>query len=358
MHRKIKKNIFKNYYNFVDIENVCSLSDISNIANNSFDYNTSSDISGDTSSDIAKNITQNANENIESSFLINEDECFSLEFKNGYFSSILDNVGAGELGNLIRQICIDAITRVLNFYEKREPKFAVVQALKEANRLILLRKTKFSDNDQISVIGVHVKDRELCIANVGNCRAYLIRDDIIRKLNKEHTYIQELLESGITPTKEEIEENKNTLTRMLGSVANIDIATLSLWIWDSKDCDVDINDVILLCSDGFYNAVSEEEIMNKISECEKDYKLVGSELLDLAKSKNTNENISLAIVPLKGQLKNVLPLGYKEIEEINNEARIKAKNFDIDNYVFSLHLAILTILFNFISILCFYIGLI
>lgn len=301
---------------------------------------------------------------------VNEDKFFNLKLPTSYFASIFDGIGGGATGELSAQICIDAISRELKTYEYRKTKQGILQAFKEANRMLLLRKTKLStDNNNAcaSACGILIRDREVCIANIGNCRAYLIRQTAIQQITKEHTYLQELIDNGIAPNEDEISNKKHLLTRMLGGSANIDISSFPLWIWDSKDCDVECDDLILICTDGLYEYVSKDEIVKKINEIGQDYKLITKELVKLAIANGSQDNISLTIIPLNGQLKNAMPPGYKEVEENiygteefdddNYEDQSENRIKDIDNIIYFLHMFILMILFNFISFMSFLVSL-
>ena len=325
---KTRKILSKNPSSFIDVNNICS------------------------------HTTSN---NME----VNEDAIFDLQLQSCFFLGVFDGVGSSETGEFVTQISIDAITRELKLYEFRPLKYAITQSLREANRLILLRKTKASYSEiGASFTGVLVRDREICLANIGNCRAYLLRDNVIQQLTTDHTYIQELKSHGISPSQEDLVERKHVLTRMLGAVPNVNISVFPLWIWDSKDCDVEGNDVIILCSDGLYEYINIQDVADKISNCAGNYKSVCEELTQEAIANGSKDNISIVTIPLIGQLRNVLPPGYNVSIDDSKEDSFDDDNYDsgieeyqIDNNIYVLHLIILVILFNFISIMFFLVGL-
>lgn len=296
---------------------------------------------------------------------INEDRCFELKLNTCYFASVFDGLGSGNTGEYASQISIDAITRELKLYELRNTKYAITQAYKEANRLILLRKSRVTTGDEIgaSATGIIIKDREVCLANIGNCRAYLIRGKFVQQLTKDDTYIQELLNNGITPSEDEYKEKKHVLTKMLGNVAQVSICTHPLWIWDSKDCDVDENDVIMLCTDGLYEYVTKDDIANATLESNNNYHEACEKLINIAKENGSTDNISLMMIPIVGQIRNAIPPRYQPIVDEKNDEEEEidssifgdsyVENKDINNSIYILHIIILTIIFNLISIMGF-----
>ena len=295
---------------------------------------------------------------------VKEDCFYNLKLDSCYFLALFDGVGGIETSEYATKISIDAITRELTLYEGRNPKYAINRAFSEANRLILLRKTKFTeDNIGVTVAGALVREREFCLANIGNCRAYLIRGNSVQKLTKDHTYIQELIDNGIKPTQEELETKKHELTRMLGHIANIQVATYPLWIWDSKDCDEDINDIVMFCSDGLYEYINKDEVSDIISKSNNNYTQACKDIVELAITNGSKDDVSIILMPINGQLRNVVPPRYKPpkdenaVQELDNDIDVFDEEDEKDNNAyFYLQVFILTILFNFISLMGFIIS--
>ncbi len=287
---------------------------------------------------------------------INEDKLLNLDLDYGYLCAIFDGMGSSESGDIASEVSVDAVTREFQMFGKRKVDYSLQRAFQEANRLITLRKYKDS-NASIATTGVAVliQDRDICIANVGNSRAYLIREKSIQKLTKDHTYIQELLDIGKI-TKEEAIKNaeNNILTRALGAEAAIDIDVSRFWIWDSKDCDVNSDDLILLCSDGLYKNISEKEIIKIIFN--KPLEEACKELVKLSNDRGGKDNISVTLMPVIGQIKSAPPFGYKEdlgfgAENIEDEDDDINKEEKFENNYYKIYLIVLTILTNLISLM-------
>ena len=105
-----------------------------------------------------------------------------------------------------------------------------------------------------TIVAALVKNNEVCIAHVGDSRAYIIRDKSIEQITKDHSLVQEMLDKGQI-TKEEYENNpiKNIITRAMGVDEEIDIEFDYIYLNDG--------DALLLCTDGLSGMVSDSKLL-------------------------------------------------------------------------------------------------
>jgi protein phosphatase len=91
------------------------------------------------------------------------------------------------------------------------------------------------------------------IGHIGDSRIYRIRKEFLRKLTKDHSYVEKLVTDG-TITKEEAQNHpkKNMLMKALGCTAFVEPDIMVKGFL--KD------DILLICSDGLTNMVTEQEI--------------------------------------------------------------------------------------------------
>lgn len=96
---------------------------------------------------------------------------------------------------------------------------------------------------------------KLYLAHAGDSRAYLLRGGVLTQLSEDHSLNAQLVREGVM-TKEEAEAstNGNVIVKALGSRAELDPA-----VW-SEGLPLAAGDVVLLCSDGLSNLVSDSEI--------------------------------------------------------------------------------------------------
>ncbi|HEX2946548.1 MAG TPA: Stp1/IreP family PP2C-type Ser/Thr phosphatase [Clostridia bacterium] len=124
-------------------------------------------------------------------------------------------------------------------------------------------------------------------AHVGDSRLYLIRKGKMQQLTEDHSYIGELVKKG-SLTREEAEHHpgKNIITRAIGSSRDLEVDILSLKI--------DREDIFMLCTDGLTNMLGEDEIYNVI--VENDPETACSELIEAAKTKGGEDNITVIVI--------------------------------------------------------------
>ena len=173
-------------------------------------------------------------------------------------------------------------------YVKEEILEIINNAIEFANREVY---KKAQTNEELELMGTTI---EICliyrerayIGHVGDSRIYRIRKGIMRKLTTDHSYVQTLVADG-TITKEEAEHHpkKNMLVKALGCEGNVHADVMVKGF--QKD------DVILICSDGLTNMVSEKRIFEIISN---NIETAADELVKEANENGGNDNITLIII--------------------------------------------------------------
>ncbi len=150
-----------------------------------------------------------------------------------------------------------------NFNKIEHTKEAIIELIKNAieyANMVVYEKAK--ECEELSNMGTTIEvlviyNNKLFIGHIGDSRIYRIRKNIIRKLTEDHSYVQELVNDG-TITKEEAKNHpkKNMLMKALGCTPYVEPdITIKGFLKD---------DVIIICSDGLTNMLSEEEIYNTV----------------------------------------------------------------------------------------------
>ena len=125
------------------------------------------------------------------------------------------------------------------------------------------------------------------VANVGDSCCLGIKNNEIRKITKDHSLVQELVDSGDISEKEaENHPKKNIITRALGTSSTVNV--------DVFELDNNEYDEYLLCSDGLINELTKEEILQVVTE-ERDYVNSANKLVHLAKEKGGRDNITVLL---------------------------------------------------------------
>lgn len=232
---------------------------------------------------------------------INEDRYAVIDSPAGRAWVVCDGMGGTLGGELAAQLAIDAVRRALESKDFENGEEALCFAIDEANRVIVLRRQNPAFSAMgTTVVAALIQGDEVVISHAGDSRAYLVRGGELQQLTTDHTYVQDLVDKGAIDLKEALSHpQSHVLTRCLGAEPHINVECQKYWIWDVSDSD--LADYLVICSDGLYGLVSEKEIAGYISNLSPQESCV--QLVELAKSRGGYDNITLAVVPLGGQLK-------------------------------------------------------
>ncbi len=173
-------------------------------------------------------------------------------------------------------------------YKKEEILDIIKNAMEYANQQVHKKAQEKPELEQMGTtleICLIYKDK-MFIGHVGDSRVYRLRQGIIRKLTKDDSYVQKLVEDG-TITKEEAKNHpkKNMLVKALGCETDLEVNVFYKKFL--KD------DVVLICSDGLTNMVSEEQIHNIISS---NINEAADKLVNEANLNGGLDNITLIII--------------------------------------------------------------
>ena len=128
------------------------------------------------------------------------------------------------------------------------------------------------------------------IINVGDSRAYHIsrRYHVITQITKDHSLVEELVEFGaITKEQARSHPQKNVITRSLGSEAEVEA--------DYYEFTLQSGDILLLCSDGLSNIVTDEELL-EYAEQYPEPELLCRALMSKALNRGARDNVTVVAV--------------------------------------------------------------
>ena len=126
-------------------------------------------------------------------------------------------------------------------------------------------------------------------AQVGDSRLYLVREGRIYQLSEDHSAVMELVRMGVMTIDEAgNHEDRNIILRALGTKPEVAVT-----VWE-KPFPVRANDSFVLCTDGLFDVVSDEEIKATVTN---ETPVAGCrKLIELAKANGGYDNITVGIV--------------------------------------------------------------
>ena len=139
-----------------------------------------------------------------------------------------------------------------------------------------------------TIVAAIATDRFATLANIGDSRGYIYNESGFKQVTEDHSLVNELVRSGqISKEDAEHHPRKNVLLRALGTEKMVEM--------DTKTIMFEEGDIILLCSDGLSNKVSEKEMMTILLN-EDHLEQKADSLISLANNYGGEDNITLAIV--------------------------------------------------------------
>ncbi len=211
---------------------------------------------------------------------------------SGCLYIVADGVGGASKGEKASQY---AAQRVLfEYYQNQHlsPEERLEEAMLQANRDIYQYSETAGEHQRMgtTLVAAVVRKSTLVVANVGDSRAYLIRDNQIWQISRDHSLVDELVRSG-SMTKEEARTSrmKNRLTRSLGGEEEVSVDVF-------PEIQLIPGDRILLCTDGLTRYASDEDLLVLVSNglVEDDVqKAVG-----FANNSGGADNISLVLISI------------------------------------------------------------
>lgn len=130
------------------------------------------------------------------------------------------------------------------------------------------------------------------IAHVGDSRAYLITEDRIEQITRDHSLVQRLIElDQLTPEEAIDHPQRNVLYRAVGQSETLDVDAITRRLPPRSR--------LLLCSDGLWNMVPEDELQDVVSRV-KDPQEICNQLVKLANERGGQDNITVALIQMPG----------------------------------------------------------
>lgn len=225
----------------------------------------------------------------------NEDSYGNIS-KDGYdFFIVADGMGGHSDGELASSLAIDSF---VDFIEKKNlEKYDNIvdfqdEAISFANKIVfdLSFEKKEKMGTTIVCMCIDYKNNQYHISHVGDSRLYLIRDGKISQITKDHSLLNELLDSGALREDEAKHfANKSAITRAVGISDKVKI--------ESRSIEFCKDDVILMVTDGLTNELDDEKIKD-IVEKSNDVFDISTKLVDAANASGGRDNITVTTIKI------------------------------------------------------------
>lgn len=224
---------------------------------------------------------------------LNEDYCGYFEKEDYKIYIIADGMGGHNAGEIASRLAVEKTLEHIKSHIDKEENFKQLmqEAIGYSNNEIynLSRKQDCLNGMGTTITACLITNNIAIVAHVGDSTCYLVNNESITKITKDHSLVQQLIDEGsITENQALHHPNKNIITRAVGTGKNIEVDTYEVQLHKS--------DIIILCTDGLTNEVTKEEIYDIITNNDnEDFNIICRRLVDLAKVRGGRDNISVLV---------------------------------------------------------------
>lgn len=226
----------------------------------------------------------------------NEDSCFVIPEDKIYI--VADGVGGNNSGEVASRSAVSFVAD----YVKKNPIKSVkgqekikkyfINCIEAANSLICGLSLQNAENKGMAttLVLAYVSRRKAYIVNIGDSRAYLMRDNDLTQITEDHTYVNTLIKAGsLTEDAARNHSKRHIITRALGGDDRVepDIFEIKL----IKD------DILLLCTDGLHGEVEDSKICEILSSGQQMSELC-NQLITRSNRCGGNDNITVVCVKI------------------------------------------------------------
>jgi len=212
----------------------------------------------------------------------------------GFLALVADGMGGHAAGEVASALAADVVRRMV-YSSSAAPPRALRTAFETANRAILDHSAANPDTRGMGTTctAILIRGNLLWLAHVGDSRAYLLRDGALQQLSDDQTLHAQLIRDGVmTPEEARTSPGGNFILQALGARDKFE-ATLF-----EKGQELRVGDVVLLCSDGLYNLVTDAEIAKVVSASNPQEAC--RELIDKALAAGGVDNVSVGVFRIVG----------------------------------------------------------
>jgi serine/threonine protein phosphatase PrpC len=215
--------------------------------------------------------------------------------ERGVLLAVSDGMGGAQAGEVASALVVETLTRAMKDAPPDTPRDALMNdAIQRAHRAVWDTAEQASMKMGATLTAVFVHAGQAFIAEVGDSRAYLLRNGTLCQLTHDQSMVQMLVDSGIIePDQAEHSPIRNIILQAMGNQPNVKVALGKLELRD-RDC-------LVLCSDGLTTHVRDDEIREVVLSSGRP-EIAAQQLVDLANERGGKDNITVVVAGVGGGL--------------------------------------------------------
>jgi len=207
---------------------------------------------------------------------------------------VADGMGGARGGATASAIAVNLIVRESIDSNGSVSVESLKRAIQKANAAIFCAATEDTTLQGMgtTVVALALAGDVAIVAHVGDSRIYLCRSGVLQQLTRDHTLVQELVDSGaISHSEAEHHPIGHMLTRSLGPSGDVKVDVHAF------PFSIEEGDKFLLCCDGLYNLVNDEQILDVVDNNDLDE--AARLLVELAIAGGGNDNVTVELIEIR-----------------------------------------------------------
>jgi len=226
---------------------------------------------------------------------LNEDSCCALSLEHGgVFLAVADGMGGHAAGDVASRMLIDELSASLSSADVLDnPGNALRRAIRNSNLSIFRYGTSRTECKGMgtTLVCAFINGSQATIANIGDSRLYHFDGNALRRITKDHSLVQTLIDEGsITVEEAAVHPMRNVITRAVGSALYVDVDLFSV--------DLAEDDLLLLCSDGLHGSI-DDDVLCAILKQNQVLASTCDALIDAAYAAGSRDNITVVLASVK-----------------------------------------------------------
>lgn len=200
---------------------------------------------------------------------------------------VADGMGGHQAGDLASRLVVDGLAELENSDSLNEQIDSLSKRLEKLNTDLRAYAQTIEAGSIIgtTVVALLAKGLQCAAVWAGDSRLYRYRGGQLQQLTRDHTKVNELIESGMPKEEAEQHTGVNVITRAVGGHENLHLENMCFA--------AELDDRYLLCSDGLDKELTDEDIATVMAETE--CRQVGEKLMAKALSQAARDNITVIV---------------------------------------------------------------
>lgn len=222
-------------------------------------------------------------------YVIPEDAALFAD--KGALFVIADGMGGHALGDVASDLAVRTVQSAYYGQQRGDVPSALTAAIREAHAAIQ-RQAPPDVLMGTTCVAAVIHGETVYVANVGDSRAYLVREGTIRQISRDHSLVAELVRAGLLSEQQaRTHQQRNLIYRSLGGRGEVEVDLFAEPVREG--------DILVLCSDGLSGLVEDDELRATVESCEPEESV--RTLIERANERGGTDNITAVVARVSGE---------------------------------------------------------